>query len=81
MCVIMTRRMRSSRSSSVEPRRAAATVGYRAHAAAIFADEPRRIVAINLNMCWISPITVSFGRVDERCTGLNSASDRDVVHL
>jgi len=46
----MTRRIRSSRNSVAMPSRAAAMVGYRAHASAIHVAEPRLIVGINLNM-------------------------------
>src|SRR6185312_4395522 len=45
----MTRRTRSSRSKSAAPVLAASMTPYRAHAAGIPEDDPRRIVAISLN--------------------------------
>jgi hypothetical protein len=47
---IITRRIRSSRNRVAMPSRAAATVGYRAHASAIPVADPRLIVGITLNM-------------------------------
>jgi hypothetical protein len=48
---IMTRSTRSSRRSVAVPRRAAATVAYRADDSANPDADPRLIVVISLNMC------------------------------
>ena len=47
---IMTRKIRSSRNSVAMPSRAAAMVGYRAHASAMPLADPRLIVGISLNI-------------------------------
>src|SRR6058998_2220236 len=47
---IMTRRTRSSRSSSTAPARAVSMDAYRAHAWGIPEAEPRRIVVTSLNI-------------------------------
>jgi hypothetical protein len=72
---IMTRKMRSSRNSVAMPTLAAATVGYRAQAAARPVDDPRLIVVISLNM--VSRLEDSLSQTAERrCPGLHTGTAR-----
>jgi len=69
-CTIITRAIRSSRSSGSAPRRAASTVEYRVHAAERDDADPRLTVVISLNMS-VDPETSLARCRSPRCPGLH----------